>query len=255
LPRWAAGPLPETFDEDMPMTPQERDIISGIFDRLRQVEAQPRDPEAVSLVAARVQEQPYAPYAMAQAVYVQEQALLQQQAEIERLQGELESLRSQPASGGGFLSSLFGGGSAPQPEPRRNALPGQRAGIGGSALGVGLGARAGMPATGMAPGGMTPGGMAQQGMPASGPWAQRQGGGFLQTAAATAAGVAGGMVVGSLLMNAFGGGAAEAAQPDAAADAGAAGETAAADAPAYEPAAHETAYDDGGFDAGGDEWA
>ena len=57
------------------MTPQERDVIAGIFDRLKQAANQPRDPEAENYIAQRLREQPYAPYAMAQAVYVQETAL------------------------------------------------------------------------------------------------------------------------------------------------------------------------------------
>ena len=57
------------------MTPQERDVIAGIFDRLKQAANQPRDPEAERYIAERLREQPYAPYAMAQSVYVQEQAL------------------------------------------------------------------------------------------------------------------------------------------------------------------------------------
>ncbi|MFN3671827.1 MAG: DUF2076 domain-containing protein, partial [Bosea sp. (in: a-proteobacteria)] len=56
--------------EEMTMTPQERDVIAGIFDRLRQAADQPRDPEAENYIAQRLREQPYAPYAMAQAVYV-----------------------------------------------------------------------------------------------------------------------------------------------------------------------------------------
>eukprot|EP01035_Chromulina_nebulosa_P064895 gene64895-88769_t len=56
----------------MTMTPQERDVIAGIFDRLKQAANQPRDPEAENYIAQRLREQPYAPYAMAQAVYVQD---------------------------------------------------------------------------------------------------------------------------------------------------------------------------------------
>ena len=80
------------------MTPQERDVIAGIFDRLRQAENQPRDPEAERFIAERLREQPYAVYAMAQSVYVQEQALANQQAQLEQAQAEVERLRSQPTS-------------------------------------------------------------------------------------------------------------------------------------------------------------
>ena len=69
------------------MTPQERDVIAGIFDRLHQAANQPRDPEAERYIADRLREQPYAPYAMAQAVYVQETALTNLQAQVEESAG------------------------------------------------------------------------------------------------------------------------------------------------------------------------
>ena len=72
------------------MTPQERDVIAGIFDRLRQAENQPRDPEAERYIADRLREQPYAVYAMAQSVYVQEQALTSLQGQIDQVQAEVE---------------------------------------------------------------------------------------------------------------------------------------------------------------------
>ena len=33
------------------MTPQEQELIKGLFDRLSQLESQPRDPEAARLIA------------------------------------------------------------------------------------------------------------------------------------------------------------------------------------------------------------
>jgi len=80
--------------EEMTMTPQERDVIAGIFDRLRQAANQPRDPEAERYIADRLRDQPYAPYAMAQAVYVQEQAVLNLQAQVEDLQAQMQELQA-----------------------------------------------------------------------------------------------------------------------------------------------------------------
>ncbi|WP_186420538.1 DUF2076 domain-containing protein, partial [Bosea sp. CS1GBMeth4] len=103
------------------MTPQERDVIAGIFDRLRQAANQPRDPEAERFIAERLREQPYAVYAMAQSVYIQEQALASLQGQIEQLQAEIDQLRSRPAAqppaqqAGGFLSGIFGGGASQPP--------------------------------------------------------------------------------------------------------------------------------------------
>lgn len=179
------------------MTPQEREVINSIFDRLKAAANQPRDPEAERHIAGLLAQQPYAPYALAQSVYVQEQALTNLHAQVEALQGEVQRLQqaaqaAAPAAGG-FLSSIFGGGSrpaqpaAPQPGPwggqPASGLPMQQAQQGGPW-----------------------GGAPQAG--AGGPWggqaapAQR-GGGFLASALTTAAGVAGGMVVGNMLMNAF----------------------------------------------------
>src|SRR5829696_1082989 len=90
------------------MNDQERQVISEIFERLEQVADQPRDPEAERFIQDRVRRQPYAPYAMAQAIVVQEQALKNLNAQLEALQAENEELRSRPQ--GGFLSSILGGG-------------------------------------------------------------------------------------------------------------------------------------------------
>lgn len=266
------------------MTPQERDVIAGIFDRLKQAADQPRDPEAESFIAQRLREQPYAPYAMAQAVYVQEQSLLNMQEQIEALQAEVRELQDrapqpQPAASGGFLSGIFGGG-APQPRagsvpsfPQRSAAPEQQAPGQPSAAWN-------RPGQAASPQGMAPQGMAQQGMGQGqpGPWqnqpgqAPGRGGGFMATALTTAAGVAGGMMLGNVLTNAFGGGksgdaakpaetasAAEPAKPDTGAAETASAPAADDSAAAYQPASYEEpmdpGYDDGGFAGDDDSWA
>lgn len=244
------------------MTPQERDVIAGIFDRLKPAASQPRDPEAEKLIADRLKDQPYAPYAMAQAVYVQEQALTNMQTQVEQLQAQIKDLQQQAATAqpaqGGFLSGLFGGGAKPAPAPER---PMQQA--------------APM-ASGMRPGGPW-GGQAAQ--PQAGPWggqpqaaAPAAGGGFMASALTTAAGVAGGMVVGNMLMNAFkgdhGAGAAKGDQ-----SASAAGEPASqtaalsdnasntSDASAHGNDGYTETYQDAGYDDAdmggddGDSWA
>ena len=186
------------------MNDQERQVISDIFRRLEQVANQPRDPEAERFIADKLRQQPYAPYAMAQSVYVQEQALARLQAENEQLRGELDRLHHQPQQGG-FLSSIFGGGSRP-PGPAYNAPPARGASPWGGSQPM------------QQPYGAPQGGMVG-GQP--GPWGggmmQPRGGGFLQTALTTAAGVAGGMMIANALSNAFGG-----AEPGAAGDAKAA---------------------------------
>ena len=190
------------------MTPQERDVIAGIFDRLKQAANQPRDPEAERFIADRLREQPYAPYAMAQSVYVQEQALTNLQAQVEDLQAQMRQLQSRPAEApaqsGGFLSGIFGGGAQPARPRSVPAFP-QRADQAPSGAW-----------SGQQPGAMqaAPGQFGQGGQQQPGPWANqaaqqppaRGGGGFMASALTTAAGVAGGMMLGNVLTNAFSGG-------------------------------------------------
>ena len=194
------------------MNQQERQIISDIFRRLEEAANQPRDPEAERFIAEKLRTQPYAPYAMAQAIYVQEQALASLNQQVQQLQAEAEELRSRPQGGGGLLSSIFGGGS--RPEARRGAFSDPRGGMGGGQPGPwGAAAPAGQPGMmagqpGMMGGqpGMMGGQPGMMGGMQPGMMGQRGGSGFLGTALTTAAGVAGGMVVGNALMNAFKGG-------------------------------------------------
>ncbi|MBL0404855.1 DUF2076 domain-containing protein [Microvirga aerilata] len=195
------------------MNDQERQIISDIFRRLEQVAHQPRDPETERFIADKLRQQPYAPYAMAQAVYVQEQALANLQAENERLRSELDQASRRPQAGG-FLSSIFGGGSRP-PEPAYNAPPARQASPWGSPHQH----HPSQPHYGSPQGGM-------MGGAPGGPWGgggmmQRGGGsGFLGTALSTAAGVAGGMMIANALTSAFDGNNDAAGDKSALADSG-----------------------------------
>ena len=123
---------------------------------------------------------------------MQEQALQTAQARIAELEDEV----ARRPAGSGFLSGLFGGGNQPQTRPLQRQPDNMQ---------------------GMAP----PGGGFGSGITAPGMAAQPGRGGFLAGAAQTAMGVAGGMMLGSLLGNALGGGgeakAAETAQPTPAA--------------------------------------
>ncbi|KNY22766.1 DUF2076 domain-containing protein [Methylobacterium sp. ARG-1] len=182
------------------MNSEERDVISGIFQRLEQAQSQPRDAEAERFIAEKIRAQPYAPYAMAQLIYVQEEA-------IKSLNQQLEQARSQAApaqssGGGGFLSSIFGGGSSQRQEPQPGYGQQRPA---GQPWGGGAGAPQGYPQQGYP---QQPGYPPQQ---QGGPWggqpqAPARGGGFMATALPMAAGAAGGMLLGSALSNAFAGG-------------------------------------------------
>ncbi len=241
----------------MPMSPEEKSVITGIFDRLKQAEAMPRDAEAEKYIADLVKAQPYAPYVMAQAVHMQEQALGTLQQQMEEMQGQIAQLQNQLAQAQqpkGFLSGLFGGGApAPQPQPPVRPM--------GAPQGMGMGQPMVPPGAQAAGGPWSRGPMGQQpGMPFGGPQAANQpaGGGFLKTAAAAAVGVAGGMLIANALSNAFGGGSAQAAP---AAGSGLEPVNAAPTPPerpsdfqsqdqGFQPAS----YDDGGWDSGGGDY-
>ena len=66
------------------MTPQERQMIDDLFDRLARLESAPRDPEAEALIAQAWQRAPNASYALVQTVLVQDEALKRAHERIER---------------------------------------------------------------------------------------------------------------------------------------------------------------------------
>ena len=210
------------------MSPEERQMISGLFDRVRDAERAPRDRDAEAYIASRAKESPNAAYTLAQVVLVQEQALGAAQRRIEELEADLrEALRQAapaPQQGGGFLSSIFGGGAPARPSGPSWSREPQR-----PPQGFG---QQGQPGYGAPPppqGGPWGGGPQQQG----GPWggqpgfgaAQQpaRGGGFLTGALTTAAGVAGGMMLANSIQGLF------KSDPKLAETAGAGHQTAAAD--------------------------
>jgi hypothetical protein len=191
------------------MTPQERQLIDQLFDRLAQLEHEPRDAEAERAIRDGLTRAPNAIYALVQTTLVQDEALRRAGARIEELQAELEEYQ-QPApaadSGGGFLdrmrNTMFGGGSVP-PVRSGAADSHDERWSGGRPMGVppgyagGAGAAAGAaPSRGPMAGGYGGGGL---GGPGTAPGGAFGGGGgsFLGTAAAAAAGSIGG----SLLLN------------------------------------------------------
>lgn len=74
---------------------EDRDAIEGLFRRLEDVQrrADPRDPEAESLIHESIQRQPAAPYYMAQTILVQEHALSIAERRIAELEDEIERAR------------------------------------------------------------------------------------------------------------------------------------------------------------------
>ncbi|MCX7899691.1 MAG: DUF2076 domain-containing protein, partial [Methylocystis sp.] len=105
------------------MSPEERQLLVGLFERTRSAAAGPRDQEAESFINDQIKAQPAAPYLLAQTVIVQEQALQGANARITELEARVKELESKQ---GGFLGGLFGGGqraAAPPPRPLPGAAP------------------------------------------------------------------------------------------------------------------------------------
>ncbi|MGA7488731.1 MAG: DUF2076 domain-containing protein, partial [Xanthobacteraceae bacterium] len=69
------------------MTPEERNLVIELFDRLTTLEDAQRDPEAERLIKDGLRQAPNAPYALAQTVLVQDEALKRADARIRELEG------------------------------------------------------------------------------------------------------------------------------------------------------------------------
>jgi hypothetical protein len=158
------------------MTPQERNLVTELFERLARLEDAPRDPEAARLIMDGLRQAPNAVYALVQTVLVQDEALKRADTRIRELEDERGGESEPPERPAGFLDNvrgaLFG-----TPEPRPGAAPA------GSVPSVrprepGMDRTAGMP------------GAQPMYEPAPAP-----GGSFLGTAAATAAGMIGGSLL------------------------------------------------------------
>lgn len=172
------------------MTPQERQLVDDLFDRLAKLETSPREPDADAAIMQGLRRAPNAVYALVQTVLVQDEALKRANARIQELEGAGE----EPRPSGGFLDSMRD--AILGPGQSRGSVPSVRPGDGaqrgpvwnsGQALGnarMSDDPRMNDPRQSNPGGGLFGGGNAG-------------GGSFLGTAAATAAGVIGG----SMLMN------------------------------------------------------
>ncbi len=182
------------------MVPQERDLITTLLARLKGFAGQPKDPEADALIRQAMVEQPDAPYCLVQTVLIQDLSLHQAQnriAELERQVTDAQAAAKPPTS---FLGNLFGTG---QPaNPVASSVPSAGPWARGPQV-----APAPPPQPGYAqpqPGypqpqqGYAPGGAGMMGGGMGG------GGGFLRSAAATAAGIAGGALLFQGISSLFG---------------------------------------------------
>jgi hypothetical protein len=186
------------------MTPQERQLIDDLFDRLSRLENSPRDPDAQAAIAEGLRKAPNATYALVQTVLVQDEALKRAHERIQELEGGAPEQRQS----GGFLDSMresiFGQG-------QRGSVPNVRApDMAGGDRPVWNSGQVMQQAQG--PGGQYGGGYGQPaggyGQPYGAPPPVPGGGGgsFLGTAAAAAAGVVGGSLLLGSIRSMMGGG-------------------------------------------------
>jgi hypothetical protein len=162
------------------MTPQERELVTALFDRLATLETTPRDSDAERTILDGLRRAPNATYALVQTALVQDEALKRADARIRALETRLGDEPAAPPSGflDGMRDALLGRRETPRGGSVPSVRPGQAPGQ--AALGAGPREEAAL----------APGATWRQGPPAPG-------GSFLGTAAAAAAG----MIGGSLLLD------------------------------------------------------
>jgi uncharacterized protein len=163
------------------MTPEERQRVDELFDRLSRLEAQPRDPEAERAITEGLARAPHALYPLVQTVLVQDEALKMAEDRIRELGGDVEA----PQQERGFLDSVRETLLGPDPN-RRSSVP--SAGTRGSVWNTP----------------QQPGYQQQSPQPMAQDYG-RGGGSFLGTAAASAAGVIGGSLLFNSLRSMMGG--------------------------------------------------
>lgn len=179
------------------MTPQERQMISELFDRLASLENTPRDTDAYNAIDDGMERAPNALYPLVQTVLVQDEALKRADARIRELEDKLGIAPAQPQGQGGFLDNMRNtlGGQRERQGSGQGSVPSVRSDAAEHRSSV-WGPNAAQPA-GYAPAQQPGYAPAQQMGPA--------GGSFLGTAAATAIGVMGSSMLMHGMRGLFGG--------------------------------------------------
>ncbi len=184
------------------MTPQERQLVDDLFDRLSKLENAPRDADAIAGINEGLRKAPNAMYALVQTVLLQDEALKRANARIQELEA---SHAPEQAQSGGFLDnmreSLFGSGQSRSSVPNVPPRDSRPVWNTGQAMQQAQPPGYGQPPYGQ-PYGQAPGQGPGFGAP---PMMGGGGGSFLGTAAAAAAGVVGGSMLLSGIRNMMGG--------------------------------------------------
>jgi uncharacterized protein len=171
------------------MTPEERNLVVDLFDRLARLEDSPRDREAERLIQDGLRQAPNATYALVQTTLIQDEALKRADGRIRELEAQLGGPGAEPPRQGGFLESMRESVFGRREAPRAGSVPTVRPGGEGAPMGAPPAYRTEAQPMAQAP---------MMGQPSAG-------GSFLGTAAATAAGVIGGSLMMDSIRSMMGG--------------------------------------------------
>lgn len=166
------------------MKDEEKKLIENLFHRLKNTElnSSERDSEANSLIQNLVKQQPYSSYYMAQTILIQETAIKKLSLKVEELTNKISSLNlNKTNKKPSFLSSFFKK-EPTSSETLNNDIWKKNQNIPGSYNSVSS---------------------SSPNFSGNGNSSSSNSNGFLKNALQTATGVAGGMILGNMLMNIF----------------------------------------------------
>jgi hypothetical protein len=101
------------------MTPQEQEMIGDLIDRVQKTQLAEKDMDAEQMLQQGMGKNPDALYILAQTVLVQKYALEQAQAQLTQAKAQIEQMQQhpEPKHASSFLGNLLGRNDAPAPPP------------------------------------------------------------------------------------------------------------------------------------------
>ena len=101
------------------MTPQEQEMIGDLIDRVQKTELAEKDMDAEQMLQQGMGKNPDALYILAQTVLVQKYALEQAQTQLNQAKAQIEQMQQhpEPKHATSFLGGLLGRNEAPAPPP------------------------------------------------------------------------------------------------------------------------------------------
>lgn len=101
------------------MTPQEQEMIGDLIDRVQKTQLAEKDMDAEQMLQQGMGKNPDALYILAQTVLVQKYALEQAQAQLNQAKAQIEQMQQhpEPKHATSFLGGLLGRNEAPAPPP------------------------------------------------------------------------------------------------------------------------------------------